>query len=1018
MNKVFKRALTLSTSGFALAAAVTFAAPAVAQQTPPTADRPLPSPDIQPGTTDSSRDPQAGADANGAQKAPTGVVGDAGDDVVGQGALDNDSRTNDTADIVVTGTNISGVKPVGSEAVTLTRETIIATGLNSAADVVRTLPQVRNLGEFREGGTQGSANSQQGNAINLRGLGQQATLTLVDGHRLVATGASTNFTEANQVPLAALARIEVIADGASAVYGSDAVAGVVNFVLRKDYDGIEASVRATNQNGGFEMTPSLTAGKTWSDLGGLGGGNILVSYEYTWRDPYLRAKNRFLRQDLSPFGGPDNRLNGTTATASGPGNIYVQIPNGGQNATLARAGNYTYYGLPQGSNVGLTPGALLLNQPNIVDSAFYTDYTGEQKRHQVSVFANQNLGESIELFVQGSYSNRKTFSRSLNTSIQNVTLSPFLFNAAGVATTTPNPFYIAGIPNVAAGTPLNVQYSTIKDFGSSNFDSASETYSITGGVRVDLPFSWNGEAYYTYGRDEACNYCQTGFNVNPTALQYQINLGAINPLSGQPLTQAQRALILGDNVQRSGNGLDDLVVKFDGPLFRVPGGTVRAALGGERNKAYNFNVNGANRNNNNAFILDTDEAKSRLGRTIWSAFGELYLPIIGEDMDVPLIRSLTIDGAIRYDDYSDVGSTTNPKIGGTWVVNDVLSLRGSWGTSFRAPSLPDVNLFAFSYAGVFPVTNRDPRVVNGFLNLPAAGLTLTNLAIITGSNPQIGPEKATNWSVGGDVKLGDFTLNATYYNIKYTDRIAGPDAFAAFSAGQYHDYRGYSQFILPINNPATCSNANLASADPILQRYLSQTLLYGGITNFCSVNVLVDQRNANLAATKQDGIDGTLAWQHRFNELTLNASAAASWTLSNDQQVVDGQPFVDRLGFYSTPIEWRGRGSLGALWRGFSTNAFLNYTGSYTNDIAVDRLGNAVAPQKVGEWITVDLTVGYATALEGRQGGPFKGLRGSFSIQNLFDRDPPITITGQGAFNGSYSNPFGRTATVQLTATF
>ena len=934
-------------------------------------------------------------------------------------ATDNQDSSSDeeTSDIVVTGTNISGVKPVGSEAVTLGREEILATGLNSPADVIRTLPQVRNLGEYREGGTQGSANSQQGNAINLRGLGQQATLTLVDGHRLVATGAASSFTEANQVPIAALERIEVIADGASAVYGSDAVAGVVNFVLRKDYDGIEASGRVTNQSGGWEMTPSLTFGKTWGERGGSAG-NILISYEYTSRDPYLRGKNQFLRQDLTPFGGPDNRLNGTTAFLAGAPNIYVANADGSQNSTLPRAGANTYYGVPQGANVGLPASALLLNQPNLADSSYYNDYTGSLKRHQVSLYANQELGASVEVYLQGTYWNRKTFSRATNTEVQNVTLASTLFNAAGVPTATPNPYYISGVPGVAPGAPLNVQYSAVKDIGASNWDNSSETYSITGGVRVKLPWGWKGEAYYTYGRDKACNYCQTGVNVNATALQYQINIGAINPLSSIPLTSAQVATFTGDNIQKSGNGIDDAVLKFDGPLFDLPAGTVRAAFGGERNKQYNYNINGANRNADNGFVFDTTEAKSMQNRTIWSAYGELYLPLIGEEMNVPLVRSLTLDSAIRYDDYSDVGSTTNKKFGATWEVNDALSFRGSYGTSFRAPSLPDVNLYSFSAAAAFPFSNYDPRVTNGFLNFPPFA-TLANGALILGSNPALKPERATNWSFGGDLKLGDFKFNATYYNISYKDRIGNPDALAAYQTpGLYPNYNGFAQFILPINNPTTCSNADVTTADPVLQRYLGQTILYGGLPNFCAINVLVDQRNTNLAATRQDGIDATLSYMHQFGEVNVNASVSASWTLSNDQQVVAGQPFIDRLGYYSTPVEWRGRGDVGLNWRGFNTSLYLNYTGSYTNDLAVNSLGNTIAPQKVGAYVTADLTLGYGTFFEGRDAKPFKSLRGSISIQNLFDRDPPLVITSQGAFNGAYSNPFGRTFTVQLTTSF
>ena len=204
----------------------------------------------------------------------------------------------------------------------------------------------------------------------------------------------------------------------------------------------------------------------------------------------------------------------------------------------------------------------------------------------------------------------------------------------------------------------------------------------------------------------------------------------------------------------------------------------------------------------------------------------------------------------------------------------------------------------------------------------------------------------------------------------------------------------------------------------IFWRYLARTNLYGGIPNFCAVNVLVDQRTTNLAATKQDGLDGTMTYNHLFGEVAVNASAAASWTISDKEQVAKGQPFTDRLGFYNTPIEWRGRGSLGVLWHGISGNLFANYTGSYTNDLAIDNRNNTVAPRKVGSWTTFDMTLGYGTEFRSPALGVVKGMRASLTLQNLFDRDPPTVITSQGSFNGAYSNPFGRTYTAQLTLNF
>jgi len=928
-----------------------------------------------------------------------------------------DQGTEEPNEILVigTGTNISGVKPVGSEAILLDREDIVKSGLTTAADVVRTLPQVRNLGDYREGGTQGTGNSQQGNAINLRGLGEGATLTLVDGHRVVATGAAQNFTEANRVPLAALERIEVIADGASAIYGSDAVAGVVNYVLRKDYEGVEASFRASNQSGSWEWAPSITAGTAW-EAGGLGPGNILLSYEYSDRAAYLRGDNIYLRQDLSSLGGPDGRLNGTTATAGLAPNIYVPNADGSQNPVYPRAGANTYYGLPTGANEGLTVADLRLNDANLLDSSDYTDYSGAQKRHQLVAFINQSLGENVELFVQGTYMHRSSFSRTGNTLSQNVTLSPTLFDEDGNATATPNPYYISGIPGVAPGSPINVQYNAYKDIGASNFDVGAETYSITGGFRADLMAGWKGEIYYTYGRDDACNYCQTGLNVNNAALQYLINIGEINPLSSEPLSQDIIARFTGDNIQSSGNGMDDIVLKFDGPLFELPAGLVRAAVGGERNKMFNYNVNGANRNADNQQIFDTTAAQSRLGRTVWSAFGEIYLPIVSEDMDVPLMRDLAISAAVRYDDYSDVGSTTNPKFGATWEVNDVLSLRGSWGTSFRAPSLPDVNPYAFSLGLAFPSNNADPRVTNGFLDVP--GARLANLAYVFGSNPDLKPETATTWSLGADIDAGPVRTSLTYYNVSYEGRIQSPDALAAYQQGLYPDYNGTADFIIPINNPVTCSNADISSADPLLQTYLGQTILYGGITNFCAVNVLVDGRYTNLAATRQDGLDATINYGDMHGEVFLNASLSANVVFNNKQQVAEGQPFVDRLGYYSTPIKWRGRGSLGANWKGFSSTLFANYTGSYINDLAVDSLGNSVADQKVGANVTFDLTLGYDFKFSEPAMGVLRNVRANVSVINLFDRDPQLAFTSQSAINAAYSSPFGRTVTFQLTTQF
>ncbi|MBO9601077.1 MAG: TonB-dependent receptor [Novosphingobium sp.] len=967
------------------------------------------------------------------QAAPALAQDDGKDTTVPDGKAASDDASTDVNEIVVvgsTGTNISGVKPVGSEAVTLDREQIQATGMTTAADVVRTLPQVRNIDAYHEGGTQASgANSQQGNAINLRGLGSAATLTLVDGHRVVATGAASNFTEANQVPLAAIERIEVIADGASAIYGSDAVAGVVNYVLRKDFEGIEASVRVSNNSGGWEYTPGVTAGTHWN-LDGRPG-NIIVSYEYTHRNPWLASNSPWTRQDLRSVGGPDLRINGATNSAGSPGNIFVSPPPfapAPPNTAIPRAGSTIYYGLPDSATgVGLTLADLRLNDPNLIDTSYYTDYTGKLERHHVSAFFNQEVTDWLSLFAEGSYSHRHTFSRQMGGgvatgSLLNVTVPAYFINPVTMQPdfTKPNPAYISGIPGVAPGSPISVGYNISGSTGLQNWDNLVKDYNVTGGIDLTLPGGWKGEGYFTHGYDDSCNVCNFGNNIDPTAVQYLIDTGKINPFSTAQISPADLAMIEGDNIQEGFNTFDDWVLKFDGPLFDLPGGTVRSAFGGEIAKIANWNINGANRGPLNVFALDTDKDRSIGRREIDSVFGELYVPIVGPAMNVPLIQELTVDGAVRYDNYSDVGSTTNPKVGVTWVVNDMLTLRGSWGTSFRAPGLPDVNPAAVS-AGF---------VISGFPNswpgtVPSASCfdpsnpatCSVNAAMFVLANPDIGPERATNWSLGGDfTPVRNLRFSATYYNISYKDRILGPDVITAWLGGGAPDFGGYGKFIIPVNN-TNVTGPNTCTLDPALQAFLDRPILYGGgITNPCLVNVILDGRETNLAATRQDGIDAAVNYTVPITDGSVNFNLAVNTVLNNTQQVVAGGPFVDVKNHQDQPVEWRGRASIGMFWRGFNATLFGNYTGSYTNYQAVDPLDNSVVPpQKVDSWTTFDLTLGYS----GEQLGSFlKGYRLGVTVQNLFDRDPPLMITSQGAFNSSYSNPYGRTFTLQVSTSF
>ncbi|MBW8880756.1 MAG: TonB-dependent receptor [Asticcacaulis sp.] len=934
--------------------------------------------------------PAQAQDDHTGQAAATGAVAGPKDD--GQGT-DKDSTI-----VVVTGTNIKGVKPVGSETTTLKREDILATGLTNVTDVLRTLPQVQNVGDpngatMREGGTAGyGGNSTQGTTINLRGIGSSATLTLVDGHRLAPSGAAQTFTEATQVPIAAVERIAIVSDGASAIYGSDAVSGVINFELRKHYNGAEVTGRYSVNKGADEKGVSITAGQSWNDIGKMGEGNVIFSVDFTDRSAFARSKSPYLRQDLRQFGGLDNRINGATATPGIPGNIVVT-----KTTTFPVFGTtYSTYGLPNGPNDHLT-GADLLASPNLVDSADYADYIGALKRQQYVFILNQSITPWLDFSYEGFYTHRETVSRSLYTN-------------SAIKLTAASPFYIQGVPGLAPGADETIQYNFYKDIGAQTTYNPDATWTQTASLKAQLPNNWSADAYATFGRDATCGICNIGNNVDLDAFNYQIAHGTINPLSAAPLTNAQKATFIGTNIQSSSNNMADFGLKFTGPLFRLPAGQIRLAVGAEHQFNEQHLANGANRGTDNHFQWDNI---TRSNRTVDSAYLEVFIPLVSRDMNIPLVQDINLDIAGRYDKYSDFGETSNPKIGMTWDVNDQLSLRGSWGTSFRAPSLTDTNANVFSYAGIFPWPNNsgDPNIHQAF---PGYSYAL----MFIGANPDLQPEEATTWSAGFDYKpdwLDGLSVGSTYYDIAYDNQIVFSPSTSLFLASP--QYRAiYSKYIHAVNNTG-CVEGNPATYDQQLAAYLALPNLYGStVGQACQVQVILDGRETNMASTHQYGVDLHASYFRNTPAGFLNFGGSVTKILSSKQTIVDGSNPVRATDHIFYPVSLRGRFNAGWAKNGWNVNLFANYVGGYLNDQTLSDSGVRRPFQKVKANTTYDLGVGYMVPKDSSSFA--KGVRVSFNIQNVFNQAPQVVLTNNSAFDAANSSILGRVVRLQLTKAF
>ncbi|MEN9627356.1 MAG: hypothetical protein RJA10_583, partial [Pseudomonadota bacterium] len=247
------------------------------------------------------------------------------------GAAAQSADATDSGQIVVTGSRIRGAPPVGAPVTTVGREEVENSAGINTAQILQSVPQIYNLGvsENSRGQSGGAGNITYGSGINLRGIGPFATLTLVNGHRVVGQGTQSATVDPSIIPALMLERVEVVADGASAVYGSDAVAGVANLILRRNEPGVQASLRYGVADGYDERQLGMLLGRKWT------GGQFTLAAEHTHRSALSGRDRDFYRGDLRDAGGGDFR-----GTQCSPGNIVINnvsyaIPAGGVTAANA-----------------------------------------------------------------------------------------------------------------------------------------------------------------------------------------------------------------------------------------------------------------------------------------------------------------------------------------------------------------------------------------------------------------------------------------------------------------------------------------------------------------------------------------------------------------------------------------------------------------------------------------------------------------------------------------------------------
>lgn len=624
-----------------------------------------------------------------------------------------------SGDIVVTGTWIRGSAPVGSQLTTIDREEILEGGRATIADTLRLQPQFSTLGATEsQAATANNASSNfgMGSGINLRGLGPDSTLVLLNGERL-APAAKGTFVDLTQLPLAAVQRVEIVADGASAIYGADAIGGVVNIITRRSIDGVETSARYDVGDGIDGYTLGLATGQNWSS------GSVAVTYEYYYRSALAASDRYYITSDLRAFGGPDLRT-----AFSDPGTLVV---------------SGVTYAIPAGQNGrSLTASQLVAGTSNLLDYWRDADILPSHKRHSVVISGEQRLTDWLTFQADVLYAHRESTRRDFP---QTVTLT--------VPRT--NPFFVSP---VASATSVTVRWSPTDEIGANTQTGPTETYAATAGLDIRLPGDWRGRVSATTSRTE---YSIDRMNrINTTlALPFLASSDpntALNVFGDGPGVNNRSTMeaIRGWFHQFDRNHVDTVRAVTNGTLLSLPAGSLKVALGAEYRTESNEFLN-------TSFTSGTVPAISDQGggnRSVGSLFAEAVFPIFSEANGVPGARRLEVSGSVRYEDYSDFGPTTNPRFGVRWEPTEGLTFRASYGTSFRAPLLNE--LFGITYFALGNVTT--PSGVRPFI-------------IRQGSNRDLDPQTAETLSFGMDFEptaIPGLRLNLTAFEVDYSDRIA------------------------------------------------------------------------------------------------------------------------------------------------------------------------------------------------------------------------------------------------------
>ncbi|MFT3761589.1 MAG: TonB-dependent receptor [Pseudoxanthomonas sp.] len=929
-------------------------------------------------------------------------------------ALDAQSTTQETAasggnssvqnldKVQVTGSRIKRTDVEAAMPITVIQKAEIqAQGISSAEQLLQFLNIASNGPDSLAANSGIAPPGTRGNngvsGANLRGQGADATLVLLNGRRVATHGLAGQAVDLNSIPFAAIDRVEVLRDGASAIYGTDAIGGVINFITRTDYQGVTVNANAdvTQEGGGNIYGYSLLGGigdldtDRWNVWGTVNfkKNEILLGSDRDFSNSF--QADRGLSPDTrgTPFGnvvsgtgsliggGLTDPETGLTKTTISP----LDLPGG---AGCENGGDMMG---PYDDKIWASPGA---------SYGCAWDY-GRARTIQQPVESVQGLGratfklgEKHEFFAEfmGSHvkSRRRFEAQQISSSINASATQLDAYELNDLTRETYDAIYNAlhdyfgDQANLVYGNPITYRWRC-EICGPRQIETTTKAYRLLFGLNGSLG-SWDYTTGLSRAQSKAESVLAGGYYYTPQ-LKAALKSGLLNPflMPGQSQSQeAQAALAAADasglQLYEGTSTSTTFDASFNGSLgFKLwSSEDVQVAVGVDvRREEYEFS-GPSEWSAGNAYVYgapgDASNYMSKKTRDVKAAFAEFY---------VPVLDSLSFDLAVRHDDYDGFGGTTNPKYSFKWQPADWLAVRGSYSTGFKGPD------FAKLYRGVTETQYTgldlaDPATCpNGQYNPDVAGCNVQiRPDIITGGNPNLKPEEAKQRSIGFVLQPTDnFNISMDWWEIERINTIRSGFGLSTMTAN----------YDLYASNFIRDSSGNIVAID---QRYINTG---GTLTRGIEVD-------ANLMGELAGG-----HWRINLNGNYLDLFKTKSF---------DSYPYSDNLvgeyeRYFNLPLRWKHTLNFGWAKGDWAHTLTQVYRSGY-KDWKPGGIVNGYTPEnwdpKVDEYITYNYSLTW-TGME--------NAKVVFGIRNLLNTDPPFTVRylddGDGAgWEARVADPRGR----------